>query len=284
MLKTIVLTCILFASVMLHAQQRIFLYPPEQEGILHKGFDTIAPFMDYYPASGDTIRAGKTAVLICPGGAYTHLAWEKEGVLPARYFNAHGIDAFVLRYRLNNVQQQGHHFPAQYNDATTALRIIRERASEWHINPSGIGIMGFSAGGHLAATTATIRDDGQQAPSFLILIYPVITLTEPFTHKRSREMVTGSAEPDSILINRLSAEKRVTARTPPTLLIHADDDASVPPQNSILFYEALKKNKVPASMLIYDRGGHGFGMAAADPFTGQWPSAVIQWLSRQGFH
>lgn len=283
MLKTCLLTCLLLASSMLHAQQRIFLYPQEREDIMHKGFDTIAPFMDYYPAPNDTTKAGKTAVLICPGGAYTHLAWEKEGVLPALFFNANGIDAFVLRYRLNNVQQQGHHFPAQYNDATTALRMIREKAAEWHIDPARTGVMGFSAGGHLAATTGTIRDDGRQAPAFLVLVYPVITLTDPFAHKRSREMVTGGAKPDSALIERLSAEKRVTAQTPPTLLIHADDDASVPPQNSILFYEALKKNKVPAAMLIYDRGGHGFGMAAADPFTGQWPSAVVQWLSRQGF-
>lgn len=240
-----------------HSQQRIFLYP-SSEGIIHKGFDTIAPFMDYYPSKNPSPH--KTAVVICPGGAYTMLAWEKEGILPAKFFNEHGINAFVLHYRLNNHQQEGHHYPAQYNDLTTAIRIVRSRAAEWHIDPEK-----FSS-----------------RPSFSILIYPVISMDTLFGHRYSREMLLGRT-PAEALVADLSTEKRVTAETPPVFLIHADDDKAVPPQNSIAFYEALKKNKVPASLYIYDHGGHGFGMAPGDALLNQWPLQCVQWLQRQGF-
>ncbi len=273
-----------------HSQQRIFLYP-SSEGIIHKGFDTIAPFMDYYPSKNPSPH--KTAVVICPGGAYTMLAWEKEGILPAKFFNEHGINAFVLHYRLNNHQQEGHHYPAQYNDLTTAIRIVRSRAAEWHIDPEKTGVMGFSAGGHLASTATTIFQKANpeatnspekfsSRPSFSILIYPVISMDTLFGHRYSREMLLGRI-PAEALVADLSTEKRVTAETPPVFLIHADDDKAVPPQNSIAFYEALKKNKVPASLYIYDHGGHGFGMAPGDALLNQWPLQCVQWLQRQGF-
>jgi acetyl esterase/lipase len=284
------ITSLLFCMTT-HSQQRIFLYPSE-EGIVHKGFDTSAPFMDYFPAKNGA--GSRTAVLICPGGSYMHLAWDKEGTVPARIFNDKGIDAFVLKYRLNNAKQEGHHYPAQYNDVTTALRIIRTRAAGWGIDPEKTGVMGFSAGGHLASTAGTILQKGNPdaanqfertstRPSFLILVYPVITMDDAFTHRGSREMVTGSTHPDTSLLNALSTEKRVTTQTPPTLLIHADDDRAVPPQNSLWFYEALKKNQVPASLMIYDHGGHGFGTAPTDPVLSQWPQLCIQWMARLGF-
>lgn len=273
------------------AQERIFLYPASAEGITHKGFDTTAPFMDYYPSNNPSVK--KTAVVICPGGSYTHLAWDKEGVLPAKYFNENGIDAFVLRYRLNNAKQEGHRYPAQYNDAITAIRMIRSKGKEWGIDPEKVGIMGFSAGGHLASTAATILQKGNPGavavlerfdtrPSFAILVYPVITMDTVFAHRNSREMVIGKT-PDEALVNALSTEKRVTTATPPTLLIHADDDKAVPPMNSILFYEALKKHSVPASLFIYDHGGHGFGMAAADAVLSQWPGLALKWMQQLGF-
>lgn len=289
-MRSLTLALLLMTSFTAHAQQRIFLYA-SSEGIINKGFDTVAPFMDYYP-SGNPLP-GKTAVLICPGGGYGHLAWDKEGVQPARFFNENGIDAFILHYRLNNIQQQGHRFPAQYNDVTTALRIIRSRAAEWRIDPEKTGVMGFSAGGHLASTAATIlqKADAVAAnplerintrPSFAILIYPVITMDTLYAHRGSRERLLGKT-PDDELVNALSTEKRVTAATPPVFIIHADDDKSVPPQNSILLYQALKKYKVPASLFIYDHGGHGFGMATADPLLNQWPKLCLQWMQRQGF-
>ena len=272
------------------AQQRIFIYPAS-EGIVNKGFDTVAPYMDYYPSKNPSAK--KTVVLICPGGGYAHLAWDKEGVLPARFFNENGIDAFVLKYRLNNAKQEGHRYPDQYNDVTTALRIIRSRAAEWNIDPDKAGVMGFSAGGHLASSATTIHQKGDPTaadplqridtrPSFAILIYPVITMDTSFTHRGSREMLLGKT-PDEALANALSTDKRITSATPPVFLVHADDDKAVPPMNSIVFYQALKKNKVASSMFIYDHGGHGFGMAPADPVLSQWPTLCVQWLQRLGF-
>ncbi len=288
-----VLTLVLFlisAQPTAYSQQRIFLYPSAEE-VMHKGYDTIAPFIDYYPSSNPS--GHKTAVIICPGGAYTNLAWDKEGILVSRFFNNNGIDAFVLKYRLNNGNQEGHRYPAQYNDLTTAIRIVRSRASEWRIDPDKTGVMGFSAGGHLASTAATILQKANpdavnplerlsSRPSFAILIYPVITMDTIYAHRYSREMLLGKT-PDEALVTALSTEKRVTADTPPVFLVHADDDKGVPPQNSILFYQALKKYKVPASLFIYDHGGHGFGMAPTDPLLNQWPALCMQWLKRQGF-
>lgn len=286
------LLLVVFAIVMhgtVSAQQRIFLYG-QDEPVVNKGFDTIAPYMDYYPSANPS--AGKTCVLICPGGGYTNLAWEKEGVLPAKFFNENGVDAFVLKYRLNNNRQEGHRYPDQYNDVSTAIRIIRSRAAEWKIDPAKTGVMGFSAGGHLASTLATIRQKGDAdaadplkridtRPAFAILMYPVITMDTSFAHRGSRDMLLGKT-PEPALVNALSTEKRVTAETPPVLLIHSDDDKIVPLLNSVVFYEAMKKNKVPGSLYVFDHGGHGFGMAASDPVLNRWPALCIQWLKKQG--
>ncbi len=272
------------------SQERIFLYA-STEGIVHKGFDTTAPFIDYYPSKNPS--ASKTAVLICPGGGYSHLSWDKEGVLPARFFNENGIDAFVLWYRVNNTKGEGHRYPAQYNDATTAMRIIRSRAKQWGIDPEKLGIMGFSAGGHLASTVTTIQQKGRTdaadplqrfdtRPSFSILMYPVITMDTSFAHRGSRDMLLGKT-PDAALADALSTEKRISSTTPPVMLIHADDDKTVPPLNSVVFYEAMKKQGIKGSLLIFDHGGHGFGMAAADPVLGQWPKLCLQWMQRLGF-
>lgn len=290
-MRIIILTLFLVGTQLIaSSQQRIFIYP-SAESVMNKGFDTTAPYMDYYPSKNPSLK--KTVVLICPGGGYTHLAWEKEGVLPALFFNENGIDAFVLKYRLNNAKQEGHRYPDQYNDVITAIRIIRSRADEWHIDPEKTGVMGFSAGGHLASTAATILQKGDPAasdplnridtrPSFAILMYPVITMDTTFAHRGSRDMLLGK-NPDERLVAALSTEKRVTPATPPVFLVHADDDKTVPVMNSVAFYEALKKNKVPASMHIYDHGGHGFGMAPTDPVLSQWPKLCVQWLQKLGF-
>ena len=291
MQKLIIAILCMTAQLSTSAQQRIDLYPASQEGIIIKGFDTTFPHMDYYPSTNPSAK--KTAVVICPGGGYAHLSMEKEGSLVAKMFNEHGIDAFVLTYRLNNAKQEGHRYPDQYNDVTMAIRIVRSRAEEWHIDPEKTGVMGFSAGGHLASTATTIHQDADPnagdplkrfstRPSFAILIYPVITMDTTFAHRGSRDMLLGK-NPDEAMINALSTEKRVSVATPPVFLVHADDDKAVPPMNSIAFYEALKKNKVKASLFIYDHGGHGFGMAPTDPMLNQWPMQCVQWLQRQGF-
>ena len=283
---------LLFMLQKTKSQERIFIYPPSTAGILNPGFDTTAPFLDYYPSKNTSIH--KTAVIICPGGSYTHLAWDKEGVVPAKILNESGIDAFVIRYRLNNAKQEGHRYPDQYNDITTAIRLIRSRAKNWGIDPEKLGVMGFSAGGHLASTAATILQKGfpeaqnplerwDTRPSFAILVYPVISMDTSFAHKYSREMLLGKS-PDPSLADALSTEKRVTGNTPPTLLIHADDDKGVPPLNSIVFYSALKKHNIPASIYIFDHGGHGFGTAPNDPLLNQWPKLAIDWMKRLGFN
>jgi len=285
------ITVLLFMAIQLptQSQERIFLYPPGVGTI--KGFDTTAPYIDYYPSKNTSQK--KTAVIICPGGSYTHLAWDKEGVIPARIFNENGIDAFVLRYRLNNDKQEGHRYPDQYNDVTTAIRIVRSRGKEWGIDPEKLGVMGFSAGGHLASTAATLLQKGNPEsknpleridtrPSFAILIYPVITMDTSFGHRYSREMLLGK-NPDAALADALSTEKRVSAATPPVLLIHADDDKAVPPMNSIVFYASLKKFMVPSSLFIFDHGGHGFGTAPTDPVLNQWPKLCLQWMQKLGF-
>lgn len=291
-----VFTCIcsfffMLTSTSATAQERIWLYPSNTSDVFHTGFDSLPPFIDYFPSKIPS--ANKTAILICPGGAYTHLAWEKEGTVVAAIFNAAGIDAFVLRYRLNNRKQEGHTFPAQYNDVTTAIQLIRSGKAGNGINPSKIGVLGFSAGGHLASTAATIHKDGNPTaaiwherfssrPDFAILIYPVISMDTLFGHRYSREMLLGKTPSDE-LVNQLSTQNRITKTTPPTWLVHASDDKAVPMKNSEVFYEALKKAGIPCELTIYDHGGHGFGTAPTDPVLSQWPALCIEWLRKQQF-
>lgn len=280
------------ASNAIFSQQRIFLYPPNKDGIVIKGFDSLPPFIDYYPAKNNK-STKRTAVIICPGGGYAHLAWDKEGVVPAKFFNEHGIDAFVLNYRLNNSKQEGHRFPAQYNDVTTALRLIKSTAADYGIDAAKVGVMGFSAGGHLASCAGTMLLDGNAGsvnplehiytrPAFLVLLYPVITMDTSYAHRGSSHMLLGD-HPSQSLADSLSTEKRVTKDTPPTMLILADDDKTVPPMNSIAFYTALKQNNIPATMHIYDHGGHGFGTAPKDAILNQWPMLCYEWLTKLGF-
>lgn len=286
--------CFLFfmlASSTIQAQERIWLYPTNTPDIFHPGFDSLPPFIDYYPSKIPS--SNKTAIVICPGGAYAHLAWEKEGTIVAAIFNAAGMDAFVLRYRLNNRKQEGHNYPAQYNDLTTAIQLIRSGKAGSGINPSKIGVLGFSAGGHLASTAATIHKTGDPSaanwherfssrPDFAILLYPVISMDTLFGHRYSREMLLGK-NPSAEMVYQLSTQNRITKDTPPTFLVHSSDDKAVPLQNSEVFYDKLKKTNIPAELTIYDHGGHGFGTAPTDPVLSQWPALCIEWLRKQHF-
>jgi len=274
------------------AQEKIFLYP-STEKVTIDGFekDTEPPFFYYFKASPDS--ANGSAILICPGGGYANLADQHEGNDIAKYFNNLGYDAFVLHYRLNNSQQQGHTYPAQYNDVTTAMRIIKSRAKDWKLDPDKIGVIGFSAGGHLASTLGTMLKSGDSKsknvaerfstrPAFMILIYPVISMSSRYAHQGSRENLLGK-NPQTSLMDSLSTEKRVTAMTPPTFLVFSEDDNVVDAQNGIMFYQALKKEGVNSTLHIYDHGGHGYGMAPKDPVLNTWPWLCAQWLKRLGF-
>ncbi len=234
-------------------------------------------------------KATGAAVVICPGGGYAHLAVEKEGTAVARWLNSLGVAGFVLQYRI----APRYRHPAPLQDAGRAIRTVRARAGEWRLERDRIGIMGFSAGGHLASTAGTHFDVGNSSaddpvervssrPDFLILCYPVITFTEPTMHRGSRRNLIGE-NPDPELIESLSNEKQVTPQTPPTFLFHTDADKGVPPENSLLFYIALRKAGVPAEMHIYQPGPHGVGLAPADPILGSWPERCADWMRLHGW-
>ncbi len=237
----------------------------------------------------DEQKATGTAVVICPGGGYGGLATDHEGHQIARWFNDLGVAGFMLEYRHRG---RGYGHPAPLQDAQRAIRTVRSRAAEWKIAPERIGIMGFSAGGHLASTAGTHFDRGNPhaddpiervscRPDFLILCYPVITLDEPFTHRGSRVNLLG-ANADPELVRSLSNEKQVTPQTPPTFLFHTDEDKAVPVENSVQFYLALRRAGVPAEMHIYKIGRHGLGLAGGTPGTCTWPDRLKDWMRVQG--
>jgi acetyl esterase/lipase len=227
-------------------------------------------------------------VVICPGGGYQALAFEKEGTRIAEWLNQLGVAGFVLKYRLG----PRYHNPVMLQDAQRAIRIVRSRAAEFGLAADRIGIWGFSAGGHLASTAATHFDAGNPSagdpierassrPDFAILSYAVITMDMSYTHRGSRNNLLG-ANPDPKLVESLSNELQVTAQTPPTFLFHTTADTTVPVENSINFYLALRKAKVPAEMHIYERGAHGVGLAPQDPVLSTWPDRLAAWLSARG--
>jgi acetyl esterase/lipase len=228
------------------------------------------------------------AVVVCPGGGYGHLAIGHEGREIGEWFNSLGLAAFVLKYRI--APRYGH--PAPLDDAQRALRLVRARAQEWGIDPSRLGIIGFSAGGHLASTAATHFDDGEQKatdpverqscrPNFAILCYPVVTMTDPSTHRGSRRNLLGDS-PDPKLVRWYSNETQVIAQSPPTFLFHTDADQVVPAENSLMYYLALRKAGVPAELHVYETGRHGVGLAASDPVLSTWSGHCEDWLRRRG--
>lgn len=226
-----------------------------------------------------------TAVVICPGGGYSALAADHEGKQIAQWFNSMGVSAFVLEYRHRG---RGYGHPAPLQDAQRAIRTVRAGAEEFKVQPKKIGILGFSAGGHLASTAATHFDAGKPdaqdpiekvscRPDFAILCYPVIAFDEPFTHRGSQENLLGKDAPAE-LAKSLSNEKQVTPETPPTFLWHTDEDTAVPVENSIAFYMALHKAKVPAELHIYRVGRHGLGLAPGVVGTRNWAKDCEDWL------
>jgi acetyl esterase/lipase len=245
--------------------------------------DADKPSLTVYLPPAD--RAIGMGVVVCPGGGYHTLALDHEGQQIARWLNSMGIAAFVLKYRLG----PRYHHPAPFEDARRALRWVRYGAETYRIAPDRIGIWGFSAGGHLASTLGTHFDAGDPnaanpidrvscRPDFLILAYPVISFTTEYTHKGSRRNLLGE-NPDPKLLELLSNEKQVSRDTPPTFLFHTDEDDGVPPENSVLFYLALRKAGVPAEMHIYQRGRHGVGLAPTDQVLSSWSDRLADWLT-----
>jgi len=232
-------------------------------------------------------RPNGTAVIIAPGGGYVMQATAREGEQYANWLSTLGVTSFVLKYRL---AEFGH--PAPLQDVLRAVRLVREHATELHVRPDRIGVMGSSAGGHLAASAGTLFDSPlgrtgaaldkvSARPDFLMLMYPVITMEEPAVHKGSRKALLG-ANPSAEAIQLMSLEKQVTSRTPPTLLIHTQEDQAVPVENSILFYQALTRAKVPAEMYLFEHGSHGMGMRAGLGTASMWPRRAEEWLKDRG--
>ena len=249
---------------------------------------TIPVLYAYLPDKPDSVKA---AVIICPGGGYSRLAIDHEGFQVAEAYNKQGIAAFVLKYRLpidtaciENTET------VALMDAQQAIKIVRDRATEFNINPNNVGVMGFSAGGHLASTLGTHysmslitnKENTNLRPDFLVLGYPVISFTDSLAHKGSRDNMLGrNASKEKIEL--YSNELQVTQNTPPTFLIHAADDKSVKVENSIEFFMALKRNNVPAEIHILQKGGHGFGLHNKDE-PDNWLDWVIVWLKANKLH
>lgn len=265
------------------SNQPIKLWPNGAPGALGSEPDDIPTLTPFLPSG----RSSGAAVIVCPGGGYTHLA-DHEGRPVAEWLNSIGITAFVLKYRIG----PKYHHPAPLQDAARAVRLVRSRAAEWKIDPRRIGILGFSAGGHVASTIGTHFDAGNPTaddliervssrPDLLVLIYPVITMGE-FTHGGSKKQLIGeNASAD--LVKLLSNEEQITKQTPPTFLVHTANDDAVPVENSLRFAEQLRKFGIPFELHIYERGRHGFGLGGGDPILSTWPARCADWLHLQGF-
>lgn len=240
----------------------------------------------FTPAPG---TANGTAVVICPGGGYGFLAIQHEGYDVAKKLNEMGVTAFVLKYRLPNDQSQPDKTLAPLLDAQQALRLVRQQAAKYSLNPERIGLMGFSAGGHLAALAGTqfaraVGDNpGPESvrPAFLVLLYPVISFNDTLRHAGSRDNLLGK-NPSTELVRQHSNELHVTAQTPPTFLVHAEDDQTVPVGNSLVFYQSCLRHGVPAELHLYPRGGHGFGLNNSTT-PDQWADRLRNWLGANGW-
>lgn len=301
-LKILLMSLIVGSSAFSHAQiQEINLWSTPPNSIENKDYQeeyrlnsegiptgikkVIQPSLTVFLAQHDNTKT-TPAVIICPGGGYQHLSHVKEGKKVAQWLNSLGISAFILKYRLPSDVIMTDKTMGPLQDAQEAMRTVRRQSKKWHIDPNKIGIIGFSAGGHLAATLSThyndsiySNDETNARPDFSILIYPVISMNDDITHQGSKTNLLGD-NPTQDLIKKYSNEEQVTSNTPPTFLIHATDDKSVPVENSINYYLALKKNNVPAEMHIYEDGGHGFGLGTKGTNT-NWPKACEAWLKAQ---
>jgi acetyl esterase/lipase len=261
--------------------QLLPLWPGGAPGALGTQDSDIPAITVYLPR---TMTANTPVMIVCPGGGYVNLAMNHEGRQVANYLNSLGMAAFVLRSRLG----PRYRHPIELGDAQRAIRLVRSKAAEWRLDPARIGIMGFSAGGHLAMSASTHFDAGNPAaadavdransrPDFTVLGYPVISLTEAWTHQGSKNSLLGP-NPDPELVKSLSGEQAVTKQTPTTFIFQTNADTTVPAENSVYYYLALRKAGVPAEMHIFEKGAHGVGLANDDPALAEWSKLLANWL------
>lgn len=283
-MKTIIFSVLLSVATMLSAQNtmELPLWPagaPNSNGL--SGAEEMldggrvshvsTPSVTVYKAE----KPNGMAIIMCPGGGYALLAMNHEGHDMAPWLNAQGITYIVLKYRMPNG-----HYEVPLSDAEQAIRLVRQHAKEWNIRPDRIGIMGASAGGHLAASLATLYSSEETRPDFQILLYPVISMQTGVTHGGSRQNLLGK-EPSQELTEKFTLEKQVNERTPQAFLVLSADDRSVPPANGIHYFEALLQHQVPATLHVYPTGGHGWGFRDAFPYKRQWTGELEKWL-REG--
>jgi acetyl esterase/lipase len=289
-MKPFLAPAVLFLSMILsraEMQTPIPLWSDGAPGALGGTTNDIPTLTPYLP---DSTNLSGAAMVICPGGGYAHLA-PHEGNDYALWLNRHGVTCFVLKYRLGS---SGYRHPAMLQDAARAVRLVRARAAEWNIDPKRVGIMGSSAGGHLASTLMTHFDSGRpdaadpverqsSRPDIGILCYPVISMGQ-YTHLGSKNNLLG-AHPSPELVDLLSNELQVTPNTPPCFIWTTFEDRTVPMENTMLFAAALRKNHVPFDLHIYQKGGHGMGLNDKPPFAHPHPWTVdcLFWLGQQGF-
>lgn len=249
-------------------------------------YNVRVPTLTYFPASAD--KAVATAAIVCPGGGYVRLAVTNEGNGMARWLNSLGVSVFVLKYRL---KEYGH--PAPLRDVLRAVRLVRSRAAEFGIDPQRIGCFGSSAGGHLVACAGTLYDhpDGKTGapldavsgrPNFLVMQYAVVFMDDPAMHRGSRDALLGKNPPPALL-DLLSVDRHVTRDTPPAFLVATQEDASVPLENSLAFYHALRAAGVPSELHLYEKGPHGFGLRSGYGPTSEWPQRAADWMRSHGW-
>jgi acetyl esterase/lipase len=274
-----------FAAAALAAEPKTeLLWPKGAPGALGDEAKDKPTLIIYLPE-----KPSGCGIVICPGGGYGGLAMDHEGHQIGRWLNENGIAGFICDYRHRG---KGYGHPAPLQDAQRAIRTVRARAEEFGVKPDKIGILGFSAGGHLTSTAVTHFDAGDKTsddpvmkvssrPDFGVLCYPVIAMGQPFTHKGSQKNLLGE-NADAELVKSLSNEQQVTDQTPPCFLWHTYEDTGVPPQNSVVFYRALLDHKVPSELHVYERGRHGVGLAKDIPGTSGWPTACLAWIKNRG--
>lgn len=283
-MKTIFFSILLSVATMLSAQNtfELPLWPagaPNSNGLTGTEEDleggrvanVITPSITVYKAD----KPNGMAIIMCPGGGYARLAMNHEGHDMAPWLNAQGITYIVLKYRMPNG-----HYEVPLSDAEQAIRLVRQHAKEWNIRPDRIGIMGASAGGHLAASLATLYSSNETRPDFQILFYPVISMVPGVTHGGSRQNLLGN-NPSQELEDKYTLEKQVNERTPQAFIMLSADDGAVPPANGIHYFEALLQHQVPATLHVYPTGGHGWGFRDAFTYKRQWTDELEKWL-REG--
>jgi len=277
--------CLVSANVIAEQPESIRLWAGAAPEALGANDQDQPLILKFSPREGKNTN---TAVVILPGGAYGHLAMDHEGRQIADWLNKNGVHAFVCDYRHRG---KGYGHPAPMLDAQRAIRTVRARAKEFGFDPNRIGILGFSAGGHLASTVSTHFDEGDAAsddvierqssrPDFTILCYPVVAMGTAYTHKGSQRNLLGK-NPEEETVRWLSNQNHVTKRTPPAFLWHCADDAAVPSENSIVYFQALLASGVPAELHVYETGGHGIGLAQGKPGVQDWSDACLSWMKRR---